>query len=565
MSDTPFRILSSPLPAEGNFFAQDPVFQAVLGRLLKPETLAWLKPQASELGAAVPARVEPLTVVADLKTPQLRSFDRFGHRIDEVDYHPAFRELERIAYGSGMVNVKYDPDLRTRFPGDLQVAGFALSYLYAQAETGVSCPVCMTDGVARVLELYGSEEQKAKYIPMLASTDVAVLQTGAMFLTEAQGGSDVGQNATRAVKGDDGVWRLYGKKWFCSNVDAGLKLVLARPDGATAGTRGLGLFLVRHRRADGSLNGIRIDRLKEKLGVRSMASGECVLDGCEAELVGELSNGFRQMAEMLNLSRLWNSVCSASVMRRVVYEATTYLRRRNTFGMAAIGHGLVRQMLADLNAEHVGATLLVFQLAQHLDRADAGGQNDAALVRILTPLTKYTTAKASVWAASEGIELLGGNGYIEESPMPRLLRDAQVLPVWEGTTNILILDTLRVVEKTGAHEALWAETLRRASQAPAELAQEASAVKAAVARSREELAIIAQKGPDEAASLLRGFTDRMLYAYVVALTLDPELQSTPMGPTFAAAGRRLAARWLGAGLPLSAAQVAALVDATVTE
>lgn len=563
--DTPWKVLAASLPDEENYFARDPVLQAVLGRLLKPETYEWLKPQAVALGKAVPEVVDPRATICDLEVPQLKSFDRYGHRVDEIIYHPAYREMESVAYGSGMVSMKYDPLLRARFGGDLQVAGFALSYLFSQAETGVSCPVCMTDGVARVLDLHGSEEQKAQSIPQLASRDLETLKTGAMFLTEKQGGSDVGRNATRAVPQPDGSWLLYGEKWFCSNVDAGYKLVLARPDGAAAGTRGLGLFLLPHRRADGSPNAIRIDRLKDKLGVRSMASGECVLEGSEAQLVGKLEDGFRQMAEMLNLSRLWNAVCSAAVMRRVVYEATTYLRRRVTFGKRATEHALVRQTLADMNAEQIGALLLTLQLSQHLDRADAGGEKDAQLVRILTPLAKYTTAKAAVWVASEGIEMQGGNGYIEDSPMPRMLRDAQVLPVWEGTTNILILDTLRVIAKSGAHEVLWAETLRRAAEAPAHLSEDAARVVRAVERSKAELAVISAQGPDESASMLRGFTDRLLYAYVVSLSFDPELQKTSMGPTFASAGRRLLARWIEPQLRLSEDEISALVDATVLD
>lgn len=563
--NTPWKILASSLPEKENYYTQDPVLQTVLGRLLRPETFEWLKPQVEALGETIPEFVEPRSALVDREVPQLKSFDRYGRRVDEIVYHPAYRELEGVAYGSGMVAIKYDPELRARFGGDLQVAGFAMSFLYSQAEMGVSCPVCMTDGVARVLDLHGSEAQKAERIPELASRNLQTLKTGAMFLTEKQGGSDVGRNATRAVQQPDGTWRLYGEKWFCSNVDAGYKLVLARPEGASTGTRGLGLFLLPHRRADGSLNAIRIDRLKDKLGVRSMASGECVLEGSEAQLVGRVEDGFRHMAEMLNLSRLWNAICSVGVMRRVVHETTTYLRRRVTFGKRAIEHPLVRQMLADMNAEQVGALLLTLQLSQHLDRADAGGKTDAELVRILTPLAKYTTAKAAVWIASEGIELQGGNGYIEDSPLPRLLRDAQVLPVWEGTTNILILDTLRVISKSGAHEVLWEETLRRAAQAPLHLEAEAALVVRAVERSKAELAVIAAQGPDESAPLLRGFTDRLLYAYAVSLAFDPQLQASAMGKTFAAAGRRLLARWIEPELKCPPEDVAALVDDTVVE
>lgn len=562
MSETPFRIVPNAKPGVHDYWAQDPVLQDLLARKLSPAALAWLTPELRKLGPAAAQDAAALAFTADKYSPVLRQYDRWGERVDEVDYHPSYREMEKIGYGCGSIAVKYDPELRAKFEGELQVAGFALAFLFAEAECGLSCPICMTDGVARVLEQVGSAEQQAKWIPRLASRDTKTLLSGAMFLTEKQGGSDVGKNATRAVKQPDGTWKLYGEKWFCSNVDAGLKLVLARPDGAPEGTRGLGLFLVPHHKADGTRNEIRIDRLKDKLGVRSMPSGECILEGCEAELVGELDQGFKQMAEMLNLSRLWNSVCSVSIMRRAISEATAYLRERVTFGKRAIEHGLVREMLADLNAEEIAHKYLVFELCNLLDQGDKGSRDAAQLTRILTPLSKYGTAKASVWAASECIELVGGNGYIEDSHLPRLLRDAQVLPVWEGTTNILVLDALRVVSKTGAHEVLAADIRRRAGKAPASLAAEAKAAEQLLNRAMLDLAVIAQEGPERAADVLKRFTDRLLAAYEIALLLDACATETAMTPVLAAAARRMVRRHANPELRMSADDVTALVERT---
>lgn len=563
MAETPFRVLSAAR-GPSNFFTQDPVLDAILARILPSRTLAWIRPQLERMGELVPGYVEERSAITDRKTPELVSFDRYGNRIDEVRYHPAYREMESVAYGSGMIGMKYDETLRAEHAGALQVSGFALSFLFSQAECGLSCPACMTDGVARVLELYASDAQKRREIPRLASTDPAKLARGAMFLTEKQGGSDVGANATRAVPQSDGTYKLYGQKWFCSNVDAELALVLARPEGAASGTKGLGLFLLPHRRPDGSLNGLRIDRLKEKLGVRSMPSGEVVLDGADAELIGDLGSGFKQMAEMLNLSRLWNAICSVAIMRRSIHEATEYLRARNTFGKPAIRHALVRQTLADLNAEEIASKHLVFKLAQLLSDGDAGDETAKALVRILTPLAKYWTAKGSVWAASEGIELLGGNGYIEDSPMPRLLRDAQVLPVWEGTTNILVLDGLRVVAKTGAHEVLIKEVHRIAGRVPETLKLEAARVVSLTHLASRDLARVAAEGPDAAAEVLKRAMDRLFVAYECALLIDHASSGSSVAPIAGAALRRMIRRHVDPEAKTSEADLELLVDRTVT-
>lgn len=563
-SETPFRILSGRTTDRPDFLAQDPVLQGLLTRWMKPEALAWWKPSLERLGARVPGPVSAFAAIADHQSPQLRTHDRFGDRIDEVVHHPAYREMEKIAYGSGMIGLKYDPDVRRRFTGDLQTGSFAMVYLFAQAESGLTCPACMTDGVARVLELFGSRAQQAEYVPRLASRDVGRLLRGAMFLTEKQGGSDVGTNATRARPMPDGSWRLTGEKWFCSNVDAELALVLARPDGAPEGTKGLGLFLVRRDRPDGRRNGLRVDRIKDKLGVRSMATGEVVLEESEAELVGELRAGFKQMAEMLNLSRLYNAVCSVAIERRALFEAVDWLRARRTFGRRGTEHPLLRETLADLAADWAAGLHLVLRIAQALEAGDGGSARDRALVRILTPLAKYSTAKQAVAAASEGIEAVGGNAYIEEHILSRLLRDAQVLPVWEGTTNILVLDTLRACAKTGAHEVLRDEIGRLCSGAPAGMTLEAQGALALAEKAAADLATVAEAGPERAPRHLRAFADRMVLATEVALLLGSAGANGPAGAIAAAAARRLLRRADHGEAESAPDDLAALVDQTVT-
>jgi alkylation response protein AidB-like acyl-CoA dehydrogenase len=422
-----------PDPPDVSYWDASPILRDICKRKLDPSYTTRLM----EMGERAAREVAPLAQIADRESPRLVTHDAHGNRINRVDYHPSYREMERIAYGSGMITVNYvDPQPQSR------TFGFALGYLFAMGEMGLYCPLCMTDGVARVLTRHGTPEQIARVVPHLASSDRDTLWTGGMFLTERSGGSDVGANET--------VWRngrLTGHKWFCSNVDADAVLVTARPEGSPEGTRGLRTYLLLQR----DNPGVTIERLKEKLGVRSMPTGEVTLRDAPAEEVG----GFDAITDMLNLSRLYNAVASVAVIGRAIHEARWYIERRQTFGRPVIEWPLALETMMDLEAEHAGAMLLTFETI------DAMQRGDDRLLRILTPIAKAVTGKLAVPCVSEAMELIGGNGYIEESPMPRLLRDAQVLPIWEGTTNILVLDALRTANREAGHELLIARIRER--------------------------------------------------------------------------------------------------------
>jgi len=433
-------------PSE-SYWDASPDFRNLCKRKLDSAAYAWAEPQLAAMGERAAREVAPLAAVADRERPRLITHDATGNRISRVEYHQSYRDMERIAYGSGMIAMKYQTHEHS---AAAPVVGFALGYLFAMAECGLYCPLCMTDGVARVLSRHGSHEQSMRVVPHLTSTDPATLWTGGMFLTERAGGSDVGANETVARPDADGTWRLTGHKWFCSNVDAEAVLVTARPEGGSEGTKGLRTFLLLTRDNHGFAKGVTIERLKEKLGVRSMATGEVTLTDARAEEVG----GFAAMAEMLNLSRLYNSVASVAVIGRAVYEARHYIERRQAFGRPVIEWPLAQATFFDIEAEQVGAMLLTFEAVEALARADNGDADAAHLIRLLTPIAKAVTGKLAVPCVSEAMELIGGNGYIEESPLPRLLRDAQVLPIWEGTTNILVLDALRVMNRDGSQELL---------------------------------------------------------------------------------------------------------------
>jgi len=432
-----------PDPPHVSYWDASPKFRALCRRMLGDAAWRWAEPQLASMGERAAIEVAPLAQIADRHTPQLVTHDPRGNRINRVDYHPSYRQMQKIAYGSGMIAMKYTPHEHSR---DAAFAGFALGYLFAMAEMGLYCPLCMTDGVARVLTNHGTREQIDRVVPHLASTNVDDLWTGGMFLTERAGGSDVGANETVARNG-----RLTGQKWFCSNVDADAVLATARPEGAEPGIRGIRTYLLLTRDNDG----VTIDRLKDKLGVRSMPTGEVTLRDAPAEEIGD----FHVIAEMMNLSRLYNAVASVAVIGRAIHEARWYIERRRAFGRNVIDHPLANETLLQLEAEHLGALVLTFDTVDALRRADAGDAEAARLLRILIPIAKAVTGKLAVPCVSESMELIGGNGYIEDWVMPRLLRDAQVLPIWEGTTNILVLDALRVAKKERSHELLGGREL----------------------------------------------------------------------------------------------------------
>src|SRR5690606_7979343 len=307
-----------------------------------------------------------------------------------------------------------------------------------------TCPLAMSDGAARTLLGSGEGETIARALPRLTSRDPAQAWTSGQWMTETTGGSDVGASLTKAVRGEDGTWRLYGKKWFTSAVTSQMALTLARPEGNGPGGSGLAMFYVETRDAEGRLNGIRVERLKDKLGTRKVPTAELYLDGTRATLIGEPRNGTRAIEPMLVITRAWNSVTSVAFMRRALALARSYAQERRAFGKRLAELPLHVDTLATLEAETRAAFLLAFELVELLGLCEAREMTSEqqALLRLLTPIVKLLTAKQAVAVVSEAIEAFGGAGYIEDTGIPMLLRDTQVLPIWEGTTNVLSLDAL---------------------------------------------------------------------------------------------------------------------------
>ncbi|WP_219418847.1 acyl-CoA dehydrogenase family protein [Pseudonocardia nigra] len=436
-----------------NFADRDPALRPMLDRVLAVDDRRRIEPLLDEMGEVAAGELDELARVADRNPPQLVQYSATGERIDEVRFHPAYDRMKEIAFGRfGLAAMSHRPGVHGWPTVTPHVVKYALSYLFVQAEFGLACPLSMTDSAARVLRLFDGE-RFASEIAALSATDADRLATGAMFMTEIDGGSDVGRTATEAT--DHGThWTLRGRKWFASNVSADLVLTLARVPGQGDGTRGLGMFLVPRVRPDGSRNGVRIDRLKDKLGTRSMASGEVTLEDAYAQPVGDLGRGFRQMAEMVNVSRLSNAMRSAALMRRAVREAVDHTRTRVVFGRPLFEQPLMRATLLPLLLDAEAALGFVLECAARLDEADAGDEGARALVRVLTPLAKYTVCKQARQVTGEAMEVRGGNGYIEDWVDPRLLRDAHLGSIWEGSSNVIALDVLRCMRREAAHRRL---------------------------------------------------------------------------------------------------------------
>jgi alkylation response protein AidB-like acyl-CoA dehydrogenase len=441
-----------------NFYRADPALADLLRIHLPDALFRHIEPRLDRLGELAGGHLDDCARLADRHPPVLHPRDRFGRDVQSIEYHPAYRELERAAFGEFGIHAmsirKGVMDWPEKYP---VAAKHAFTFLFNQAEFGLGCPINVTDGGAKLLANFGSEELKARYLDGLTQTDMSKLTQGGQFMTEKEGGSDVGTLTTVAVQEGD-YWRLYGEKWFCSNADAKVVMLLARPQGAIDGTRGVGLFLMPRFLDDGSQNHYRIVRLKDKLGTRSMASGEIAFDGAIAYAVGRLDRGFVQMAEMVNSSRLSNGVKSTALMRRAYHDAMTVARNRVVFGSRIIDLPLGRRQLMKIMLATEQALSLSFVTADALDRAEAGSQNAAALLRILTPTLKFRATRDARKVCGDAMEMRGGTGYIEEFATARLLRDAHLGSIWEGTGNIVALDALkRAVGRHGAESALAAD------------------------------------------------------------------------------------------------------------
>ncbi|MCG8422746.1 MAG: acyl-CoA dehydrogenase family protein [Proteobacteria bacterium] len=456
-------------PELGNQYRDDALITEYVARVMPPDALSRLEDEYDDVGQLSGGEYYRAQLEDLPNEPVHVPWDAWGNRVDRIDVSPLWRRAQVLSAQRGLVAAAYEGTY-----GSLsRVHQCLLNYLIAPSLDIYSCPLAMTDGAARTLLDSGNQHLIERAIPRLTSRDPAVMWTSGQWMTERTGGSDVGTSETVArlsdvaarsqPHGGDDRWRLFGTKWFTSAATGQMALTLARPEGNGPGGRGLALFYVEAHDDSGRLRNIQINRLKNKFGTRKVPTAELTLDGTPATLVVEPQNGVRHIAPMLNVTRLWNAMMAASGMRRAVALAKDYARRRSAFGTTLGEKPLHVDTLASIQAETEGAVLLALRTAELLGNREAGeaDHHQQLLARVLTPIAKLTTGKQAVAVASEALECFGGAGYVEDTGLPRLLADAQVLPIWEGTTNVLSLDTLRALAQEGAFEALTAEVTEK--------------------------------------------------------------------------------------------------------
>jgi acyl-CoA dehydrogenase len=523
-------------PHLANSYLADPLLRELLARAL-PGALAEVEPELEHLGELSAGRLLSQQASERHLEPRLEHWNAWGRRVDRIELTPLWREAATLAARHGLVAAAYE----RRHGAASRVHQLALVHVLEPSLDVFSCPLAMTDGAARTLVDAGNATLVARALPRLTSRDPETMWTSGQWMTERTGGSDVSGTETLARRDGD-VWRLHGTKWFSSATTAEMALALARPEGAPPGSRGLALFYVETRREDGTANGVLVNRLKDKLGTRKLPTAELTLDGVRAVPVAGLTDGVRTVAPMLAVTRTWNAVAAVAGMQRALALARDYARRRVAFGGPLAQRPLHADTLAALEAEREGAFLLAFRAAALLGAAEAGeaSEGERLALRAVTPLAKLTTGKQAVAIASEALECFGGAGYVEDTGLPRLLRDAQVLPIWEGTTNVLALDVLRALAGEGAVDALRAEVERHLSDGrdPA-LRPAIDAARSALERARAWLAAAAGPAREAGARRLALTLGRTLELALLVSHAQWCLDHT-RGPRAVAAARRLA-------------------------
>jgi len=440
-----------------NFYETDRHLRNILEFHWGADRLREHAERLSNFGDEAAMIVDPAVRRANLaeNLPRLDRYSAIGERTEDVGHSADHHLAGRYIYGSGAMSVYAEPESN--------LLALALFYLSSyNGEAGHNCPLACTAGVIKTLQNAADEELKKKYLPRLLDPNYMTRFHGAQFLTEIQGGSDVGANACVAtlIDGQENRWLINGEKWFCSNVTADLALITARPENSVSGTKGLGLFLVPRHLNNGAPNGIYIRRLKDKLGTKSLATAEVDFRDAIAYQIGEPGRGFQHAMDfVINTSRLYNAVGSAGAARRAYLIAWTYAKHRRAFGSPIKDLPLVQEALAEMRAVTMAITSGGLFLAHLRDEIEAGGADEMGrqFFRLAVNLNKYRSSISATDVIRRGIEILGGNGAMENfSVLPRLLRDSVIFEAWEGAHNTLLAQSVRDIQRLKLHEAFCA-------------------------------------------------------------------------------------------------------------
>lgn len=444
-------------PEQGsNLFTTDAFLSGLTKRYLPEDAYLLMLPKLLNLGEEVMRRVRPWGENAEKNPPTVDNYDAFGRRIDRLNLPQGWIRLKKFASLNRLVGMGYDKKLRRAS----RVSQAAAQLMFSAYSSTYSCPLAMTDGAVKLLQEHAPKSIRDKITQILLGKTDRIATCG-QWMTERIGGSDlrnIETHATLARKEDDvEYYRLYGLKWFASAIDCDYAIVLARVN-----NHGPSLFLLEVWGENGLSEGIKIDRLKNKLGTKGLATAEVRLEGAMATLIGNVGQGTSQAVPLFTITRFYNALASASLMNRAFYSVYNYSKKRESFGRPIAQHLLHHSLLADLDAKRCGSVALCFEIARLLGAVEEGGhEKDAKLLRVLVPLAKLMLGKWAVHFTSEALEAMGGVGYLEDTEFPRLLRDAQVLPIWEGTTNIMLQDILRAQDKEQALQILLKDLCER--------------------------------------------------------------------------------------------------------
>jgi acyl-CoA dehydrogenase len=500
-----------------NWYEVDPDLQDTVKRYVPAEDLDAANTKLMEVGALIGGPVAARAEMTDKNPPRLERFDQWGNEVNRVVHHPGALQTKKDLFEA------YLSERRgRRWPA---VVGSSFGYLLDQAETGMGCAVGMTGGVAGLVASYGSDEVKEHFLPHFITENYEEYWDGAMFLTERDGGSDLGAaTKTTATHVDGDLWVLNGFKWFCSNVDAQAIATLARPEGAADGVGGISLFVVPRVRRDGKPNGVHVHRLKDKLGTKAVPTGEVDFVDAEAYLLagGAQSRDAatdgkgmgRMMGGMVQGSRLGVAFMGLGIARRSYLESAIYAAHRRAFSNRIDAFPMVRETLVRMAMELEAAAALCFEASSNV-------ANDRQLWRILPTLAKYRATRRGVQLASAAVEVHGGNGYIEDWPVARQLRDGQCHPIWEGTENIIAIDVMRAIEREGVLEPVVARVEKALSDADhAVLSSTADTVRTYANEVREAVAYVSGAPKDVSRLHLRRITRYMTNLVSGALLVE---------------------------------------------
>lgn len=440
-------------PVLSNQYTSDILLKNYLRRVLPNDILQAIEPDLEHFGERVITDILQMGEDAEQNEPFLVQYDTWGRRIDQINVSKGWKDLDHVSAEEGLVAIGYE----RKYDEYSRIYQFAKLYLFTPSSAIYTCPLAMTDGAARVIEQLGNKELKERPFNHLLSREQKQFWTSGQWMTEKTGGSDLSRKSTYAIN-VDGHYFLYGTKWFTSAITSQMAFTLARirdhEGKVVSGSKGLSLFYLETHNEDGTYNNIFVNRLKDKLGTRALPTAELELKGTKALLIGEQGRGVKNISIILNITRVYNALSSVSYMRRGLALAKDYAYRREAFGKPLARLPLHLETLSELETEFQGAFQLTFYVVELLGKSENNKitPQEEQVLRFLTPITKLFTAKQAITVVSEILECFGGIGYIEDSNLPKLLRDVQVLSIWEGTTNVLALDALRAISKGEAFE-----------------------------------------------------------------------------------------------------------------